>query len=514
MQGSLAARISALVLLVVVATFTWSFVTLRQLRDIQSSFDRLVRVYIDFDHELNKAQMQAVRVGEQVRTRSRQPPEQPPDPSVLAYLPVALQERARLVLLARVPIDDALDDPDRHGGPVELAELQRIEDSLSQLQALVEVDESEPLEAVLADVRGQKQVETLFEELRAQNGAKFKKLREELDAARDRIEVWTVGLSIATLLIAAFAMFGVFLTLRPLRRLALGVRRLGGGDWSQRVPLDAEGNDEVGRLASEFNHMADALQERERRLLRGERLAAAGQLAAQITHEIRNPLSSVGLNVELLEDELPEDSEGRRLLAKITKEVDRLTSITEGYLGFARRPKAELVELDLAAELRSMIEFIGPELAQDQVEMEESIPAEPVWVLGDGNQLRQAFLNLVRNAKEAVLDEEHRRLGRAPRMGIEMRCKDGQVVVVVTDNGGGIPLGPDNLDRIFEAFYTRKARGTGLGLPMVQQIVQEHGGNVRVARTGPDGTQFQVELPACAPTSRPLSSGPPNEQEA
>ncbi len=517
-RDSLAARISLLVMLVVLATFTWGFVTLQQLSDMQADFERLVEVYVKFDNELAKAQVQAMRVGEQVRTRSRQR-DKPPDPDVLARLPVGLQERARLVVAARGPIDDALRDPARYGGQTVVAELEQIQASLQRLQELVELHEMEQPEAVLEDVPTQAQIEGLFEELRGQSGRAIDDLREEVRVAQNRIEQWAVGLAAGTLMVAALAMLGVFLTLRPLRRLALGVRRLGGGDWTQRVAIDTRPGDEMGRLATEFNHMADALQERERRLLRGERLAAAGQLAAQITHEIRNPLSSVGLNVELLEDELPEGSEGRKLLGKIMKEVDRLTAITEGYLGFARGPKVELVPMDLGAELRAMMEFIAPELAQDGVEADVRIPREVVGIDGDANQLRQAFLNLVRNAKEAVLDEEHRRLGRPQRIGVELRCKGEQVVVVVSDNGGGIPLPAEQLDRIFEAFYTRKARGTGLGLPMVQQIVQAHGGSVRVARTGPEGTQFEVELPACALLGGALSSGArdvlsPNEPEA
>jgi nitrogen fixation/metabolism regulation signal transduction histidine kinase len=455
--------------------------------------------------------VQAVRVGEQVSTRSRlrqgQAELPPPDPRVLAMLPAAVQERSRLVQAARVPIDEALAEREGHRGAQEIAELEQIQASLSRLEELVRVHESATPEAILDDVRTQKQIEALFEELRVQSSLAIDGLGVKVARAQRSTEQWTIGLAAVTLATAAFAILGVFLTLQRLRRLAIGVRRLGGGDWSQRVPLEGNTGDEVGRLATEFNHMVDALQERERRLLRSERLAAAGQLAAQITHEIRNPLSSVGLNVELLEDELPADSEGRRLLVKITKEVDRLTAITEGYLGFARRPKSDLVPMDLGAELRAMMEFLAPELDQDGVTVDVAIPGEPVAIQGDANQLRQAFLNLVRNAKEAVLDEAHRREDRPPRIGIEMRCKDGLVVVVVTDNGGGIPLPDDQVDRIFEPFYTRKARGTGLGLPMVQQIVQEHGGNVRIARTGPDGTQFEVELPACTTPGSALSSG-------
>ncbi len=244
--------------------------------------------------------------------------------------------------------------------------------------------------------------------------------------------------------------------------------------------------------------MAGALEERERRLLRGERLAAAGQLAAQITHEIRNPLSSVALNVELLEDEIETASpEARSLLGSITKEVDRLNTITEDYLRFARRPKPELTRVDLREELRSLLTFLRPEVELAGVTLESAFPDEEVWISGDGNQLRQVFMNLIRNAVEAVTEPDREEAASA-RVEVRMRCKDARVVVVVRDNGPGIDLPQDALERIFVAFYTRKAQGTGLGLPIVQEIVADHGGSVRVEETGPEGTTFRIELPAAS----------------
>lgn len=508
MRNSLAVRIAALVLGVLLATFLWGFVTLRQLRDMQSGFDRLVEVYSVFDKRLAEAHVQAVRIGEQVRTHQRSGGAEPVDPGRRSTLALALQTRAAMVAAAREPIDVALGEPERFGGDDELAEVSRIQQSLTQLEALVATPST--VDEVLSDVRTQGQIEQLFEALGAQSGRAIEELRGEVQDARERAERWTLGLAVATFVVGALATLGVFLTLRPLRRLASGVRRLGGGDWSQRVLADHAGRgDEVGQLAEEFNLMAEALEERERRLLRGERLAAAGQLAAQITHEIRNPLSAVALNVELLEDELPEAGEGRQLLGKIITEVDRLTNITESYLHFARRPKPELAPLDLCAELRGWLEFTAPELEHDHVALDVALPTEPVMVFGDGNQLRQALLNLLRNAKEAALGEGPATARTTePRVGVSVECKDGVVTVVVSDNGGGIALPPDKLDRIFEAFYTRKARGTGLGLPMVQQIVADHGGTVRVAATGPLGTRFELQLPACAPPEPALSSQP------
>lgn len=509
---SLASRISLLVGLVVVVTFTWGFVALGQLRDLQAGFDRLVQVYVVFDKRLAEAHVQAVRIGEQVRTHQRgaKAGTTAPalDPALASNLRAALQTRAVGVSRAREPIDAALADPDRFGGEDELEQLRQIQASLDLLQPLVGTGTGDAVARVLDDVRAQGQIEQLFETMRAQSGRAIEELRDEVQQAQQRTERWTLGFAAVTLVIGVLAAIAVVVTLRPLRQLAANVRRLGGGDWSQRIaPEQAERHDEVGQLAAEFNQMAEALQERERRLLRGERLAAAGQLAAQITHEIRNPLSSVALNVELLDDEIRSD-EGKQLLGRITAEIDRLTTITEGYLTFARRPKAELVEIDLRDEIRSLVEFIEPELDQDGVELHAALPAAPVRVMGDANQLRQALLNLIRNAKEAVLDEGQRATGRAGRIDVMLECKARAVTVVVADNGPGIGLVADKLDKIFEAFYTRKARGTGLGLPMVQQIVADHGGSVRVAATGPSGTRFEIELPAAvvAPPSRPSGS--------
>ncbi len=499
---SLASRISLLVGSVVAVTFTWGFVTLGQLRDLQAGFDRLVEVYVVFDKRLAEAHVQAVRIGEQVRTHQRGGKvgnSTALDPALASNLRAALQTRAVGVTRAREPIDAALADPERFGEDDELAQLRQIQASLDLLQPLVATGGGDAVTRVLDDVRSQGQIEQLFETMRAQSGRAIEELRDEVQQAQHRTERWTIGFAAVTLVIGVLAAIAVVLTLRPLRLLAANVRRLGGGDWSQRIASgEAARHDEVGQLAAEFNQMAEALQERERRLLRGERLAAAGQLAAQITHEIRNPLSSVALNVDLLEDEIRGD-EGKRLLRQITAEIDRLTTITEGYLTFARRPKAELVEIDLGAEIANLLEFIAPELEQDGLQLRHSLPATPVMVMGDANQLRQALLNLVRNAKEALLDEGHRASGRVGRIDVMLECKPRAVTIVVADNGPGIGLVADKLDKIFEAFYTRKARGTGLGLPTVQQIVADHGGSVRVAATGPSGTRFEVELPAAVP---------------
>src|SRR5262249_39057946 len=153
--------------------------------------------------------------------------------------------------------------------------------------------------------------------------------RDTVAEDRRRAEQRALVITITAAVVSMIATLLVIVTLRPLRRLAVSVRRIGRGEWRERIEVGprAERDDGVARLAREVNMMAATLEERERRLLHGERLAAIGRLAAQITHEIRNPLSSVALNAELLEDELDSlgnvegVAEARALLARISGEV-------------------------------------------------------------------------------------------------------------------------------------------------------------------------------------------------
>src|SRR5262249_54353208 len=154
--------------------------------------------------------------------------------------------------------------------------------------------------------------------------------------------------------------------LRPLRRLAEGARRIALGEYKQRV--DAAAPDEIGALAREFNQMAQALDEREQALIRSERLAAVGKIAAQITHEVRNPLSSIGLNAEMLEEELT--GEAQKLARAIVKEVDRLTEITEEYLRFARLPRPKLEREDLRELVTELLVFMKSELESRKIDLQ------------------------------------------------------------------------------------------------------------------------------------------------
>ncbi len=305
------------------------------------------------------------------------------------------------------------------------------------------------------------------------------------------------ALSVAIMLGAAglAVALAVFLftlrTLRPLGVLRRRARQVAEGEYTQRTGVTS--HDEIGDLAREFDAMADAIQEREHRLIRSERLATVGRMAAQIAHEVRNPLSSIGLNAELLGDELStEADEARRMVASIIGEVDRLTEITETYLRFTRLPRPKLEREDLGGLVASVVAMGRGEIVQEGITLDVDIAPELPELPADEAQLRQALINLVRNAREALASAPIKRLG----ISVVNDGPSGCLLVRVSDSGAGIDQ--HDLGKIFDPFFSTKAQGTGLGLALVQQIVVDHGGRIDVESVPGRGTVFTLAFPVRA----------------
>lgn len=232
-------------------------------------------------------------------------------------------------------------------------------------------------------------------------------------------------------------------------------------------------------------------EETREKLVRSERLAAIGRLAAQITHEIRNPLSSIGLNIELLGDDvehLPRErqEEARQILDAVGREVARLTQITEGYLRYARLPDPAPAAGDVGDLLADLCAFNQSEAERAGVMLELQVEDGLPQVPHDPQRMRQALLNLLKNAQEAA--------GK----GGTVRCSakataEGGVRVVVEDSGPGVP--EEVRERLFEPFFTTKEKGTGLGLTLSREIVTEHGGALTLSRSSLGGAAFVVVLP-------------------
>jgi two-component system, NtrC family, sensor kinase len=285
--------------------------------------------------------------------------------------------------------------------------------------------------------------------------------------------------------------------LGPLERVTLRAKAVARGDLTPQATERTD--DEIGELATAFERMVGAVAKAQSRAVANERLAAIGKMAAHVTHEIRNPLSSIGLNIELLEENLVEagiGGESRALLGSITREVQRLEHLSEEYLRVARLPQPRMESDDLASKVREIVGFAKPEMDRAGLELALTIEENVPPALFDEGQIRQAILNVLRNAREAMSD--------GGKIDVYVRAEGMSVVVSVDDEGSGIP--EDVRSRIFDPFFSTKGEGTGLGLAITRQIVEAHGGSIAVEPRDKGGTSFRLLLPIAPPrNSGPVS---------
>lgn len=294
--------------------------------------------------------------------------------------------------------------------------------------------------------------------------------------------------------------------LGPLERVTQRAKAVARGDLTPQKTEHTD--DEIGELADAFERMVGSVAKAQSRAVANERLAAIGKMAAHVTHEIRNPLSSIGLNIELLEEDLAGagvSGEAKGLLSAITREVQRLEHLSEEYLRVARLPQPRMEADDVGAKVREIVAFARPEIDRAGIALELTIDDELPPALFDEGQIRQALLNVLRNAREAMAD--------GGKIDVRVRAEGMSVVIGVDDQGSGIP--EDVRSRIFDPFFSTKGEGTGLGLAITRQIVEAHGGSIACDPREGGGTSFRLLLPiAPQRTSMPdsLRASPPDSR--
>jgi len=222
-----------------------------------------------------------------------------------------------------------------------------------------------------------------------------------------------------------------------------------------------------------------------------DQLIELGQLAGGLAHEIKNPLSTIGVNLSLLAEDLahspqPHDARMLRRLAAVQTEAARLKDILDDFLRYAGRMELTRERADLRRVVQELTDFFAPQADTARVVLRTQAPEQPVRVDIDVNLIKQALLNLMINALQAMPE------------GGELMLKisaplDACCLLEVIDTGIGIP--PENLSRVFQVYYSTKTRGTGLGLATTQRILREHGGTIRVQSEPGKGTRFLVQLP-------------------
>lgn len=309
------------------------------------------------------------------------------------------------------------------------------------------------------------------------------------DAIRERmlwlfIGVLLLGVALSTALARRFT--------RPIRDLDEALQRVTAGDLE--VAVQPAGGPEVGRLAVAFNTMTAELRknrDRERELIRREKMSALGRLAAGVAHDVRNPLHSIGLTLQNLEEVCrPQAEESRgvfeRAVGLIRREVKRLDSLVSGFLSFARSDAGAKLTVCLPELVRETANLVAKESERRGiivvVDAEPTLPA----IGASPGSLRSAILNLVLNAFEAT--------PRGGTVTLRVTVEGNAQVLEVADTGRGIPEG--DRERVFDFGFTTREGGTGLGLAMVHHtIVEEHGGRIAIDSAEGKGTRVRVELP-------------------
>jgi PAS domain S-box-containing protein len=223
-------------------------------------------------------------------------------------------------------------------------------------------------------------------------------------------------------------------------------------------------------------------------MARSERFVTIGHMAAKIAHEIRNPLSSISLNAELLGDEIKSRSfdkdEAESLLKSIMNEVDRLANLTNEYLQFSRMPVTVSNKYDLKKIITNIKLFLDKELKSKKIDLELNLPQAPVVSFIDKDKIRQVLLNLIKNSIES--------LNTDGLIYITVSQNEIETHILVSDNGPGVEK--EDQQKIFEPFYTTKKVGTGLGLAISKQMVEDQNGSIHYLDNKP-GAQFLIILP-------------------
>jgi len=287
----------------------------------------------------------------------------------------------------------------------------------------------------------------------------------------------------------------------PLDNMVDTMQKVEKGDFAVRIAYT--GKDEIGRLIDSFNSMVDRLDVAQKeleqlhfqQLERADRLASIGEMAAGIAHEIKNPLAGISAAVTIIKDDMPEDDPRGSILGEVIGQVQRLDKTVNDLLFFGKPSLPELTCVDINTILTTTLKFASQHRGGANIERRLELCPDLPPVYADDKQMQQVFLNIVLNAYQAMPNGGV--LGIAS--SLVTRDDTEYIRVDISDTGSGIP--PQILEKIFTPFYTTKAQGTGLGLPICNKLVNLHKGDIRVISNNVSGTVFTIELPACRPGS-------------
>jgi signal transduction histidine kinase len=292
---------------------------------------------------------------------------------------------------------------------------------------------------------------------------------------------------VVLLALAATILLATRLT-SSLTRVAEAADAVAKGDLDQRLDLDEPG--EVGRLATAFNTMTENLRGSLRERTRRSAMDAVGEYASSLSHEVRNGLTSLRIDLQRAEEELGQERRVHALLARSLEKVASLDRTVTGALQIARSGSVDREQIDARIPLRGAAYEVEAAFTEGGAALVLELPDTPVLVHGDAGALQRVLVNLLLNAAQAL------RPGSAGAKA-SLQTPAGEALFTITDDGTGIPYALQ--PHVFEAFQSSKSNGTGLGLSIARQIVLAHGGRIDLESVPQEGTTVRVHLPLCNP---------------
>ena len=291
------------------------------------------------------------------------------------------------------------------------------------------------------------------------------------------------------------AFFYSRIILAPVTRLVDGIGRISSGDLYYRIePL---GKDEISQLAEHINEMSTKLRTIQSKLKRTERLETLSKLASVLSHEIRNPLNSMVINMQILSREFHKAAIDVKKLDHysrvVASEIKRVDELVSNFLLIAKPPKLNLEKQSLGKMIDEIVATQQPLALPKGIRIERRYSAKDIYANIDTSKLKQVFLNIILNAIQAMPG--------GGKLIIEMtksqtqESDDSRYMAKISFCDSGKGINPDELKHIFDFYYSSKPKGTGLGLSVAQQIIEEHGGNIKVVSDIDKGAEFSIYLP-------------------
>jgi len=325
-------------------------------------------------------------------------------------------------------------------------------------------------------------------------GAMIQQPTSEAFAPAAAMRFRVIQFMVASIVLASLiAYFYTRWIVKPVDHLVSGMDRFSKGDLNHRIEKVAD--DEIGTLAEHFNEMADRLIEFQNTVKRTERLDTLGKLASVLSHEIRNPLNSMVINMQILKREFSKEELNKNRIENfyniLATEIKRVDQLVTDFLLIARPPKLNKQTTAINEVMDELVMMQVADSLKKGIRVERTYESTPIEANIDASRMRQVFLNLYLNAVQSMPGGG--RLKIAVQSDKRTQTSQHGITISFIDTGHGIEQ--EDLHKIFDFYYSTKETGTGLGLAIVQQIVEEHQGTITVESKVHEGTTFTIYLP-------------------